>query len=125
MKFEIGKFYRTAGGNKYKLIHAFSDGALIFADDDMHYTTNSQGHVTYPESSLNIVSEWSDKRRVSITIEVEVDEKAKYVAVDRDGEICAYRIKAEFSEGEWVADGSYIQRNLPIVNASDTLTEVK
>lgn len=68
-------------------------------------------------------------KTIKITIEVEVEEEYKFVAVDRDGDIYKYSGRPFLSTGDhWKLNHYYDyckKCDFSIVNFRETLTEVK
>ena len=65
IKFEVGKYYRTRGGEKVKLLEIWPDGTMLFAPLPAKsvFWTSRYGQYDLMESHFrDIVSEWRDPR---------------------------------------------------------------
>ena len=71
MKFEIGKYYRTRGGDKVRLFGIRGDGRLYFEQVNYEgwFATEPDGQFGYnKESDYQIISEWKEQYRHESTV---------------------------------------------------------
>lgn len=71
MIFEVGKFYKTRGGDKAKVVHTYRTGKFVAihecGDQECNYTHHSDGKMSsYAgcESGPDLVSEWREPLKV-------------------------------------------------------------